>query len=401
VFFLNLNRFDPILIGDFDKGNFIFHYADLNKVVIMKIKLGKYRHYKGKVYESIGIARDSETFKDLKYFGIYAKRAYYFQRGYFWLAGKIVRTKIMQKLGFARFEKLFLSMSHECNANCVHCYEKFACKKEGVSLKTEKAKSLIDEFEKMGGCIVYFCAGEFLMRKDCFELINYTRSKGLAAIVITNGLLLSEERVVALKNAGLTMLIVSLDSPVAAEHDRLRGVKGCFEKAINGLKFAQKHKILTQIWTYTTKSHENDLNGLAKIGRDVGVQLVFVYFTLLSGKLFDKPEENLSEKDKAVLRKKFNHVFPISLQFPTKNWACHGMGKEHINVMPSGEVTFCPPVPYSYGNVHERSLKSIYLDLVRDAKRFYHLRGQCPVNFQEYREKCNAKFIYGDKDNVK
>ena len=29
------------------------------------IKLGKYRHYKGKEYETIGIAKHSETLKDL------------------------------------------------------------------------------------------------------------------------------------------------------------------------------------------------------------------------------------------------------------------------------------------------------------------------------------------------
>jgi hypothetical protein len=30
-----------------------------------KIKLGKYRHYKGKIYEVLGVARHSETLEEL------------------------------------------------------------------------------------------------------------------------------------------------------------------------------------------------------------------------------------------------------------------------------------------------------------------------------------------------
>ena len=87
----------------------------------------------------------------------------------------------------------------------------------------------------LGGYQVYFCSGEFLMRDDALEQIAYARSQGLAVTVTSNGILLDRSMIDAMDRAGLTKLIVSLDSAEPARHDELRGVEGCFDKATNGM----------------------------------------------------------------------------------------------------------------------------------------------------------------------
>jgi MoaA/NifB/PqqE/SkfB family radical SAM enzyme len=299
--------------------------------------------------------------------------------------------------------RLFLCLSHECNADCVHCYEKFLHNKFQHSLTTQEAKDALEQFRRIGGISVFYCSGELLLRDDAFELIRYTRQLGMIATMTTNGILLDESTIDKLKEAGLTGIVVSLDSANAARHDKLRGVEGCFDKAINGLKIAKRKGLYTVIWSYITKSNFNEIDDIARLARRLGVgnffSRVFVYFPLLSGNLFNRFDQNLTYQEREAFRKKYNSLFGpgkgVLLEFPSEKFPCRGGGKEQICIMPSGDVTFCPPVPYSYGNIRERSLRDCVIDMKADYKRLSDCtHGQCPVNFLKYRNNCRAKFIY-------
>ncbi len=308
---------------------------------------------------------------------------------------RFILFQFKNKFGIISLKYLFLSTWHECNANCTHCYEKFSNKKK-QQLSTQEIKTIIDQFYKLNGILIYFCSGEFLMRKDALELIEYARKKNILVCVVSNGLLLTDEYIKELKRVDLNRLVVSIDSANAEIHDKNRRVKGIFEKAINGLKKATEMGIKTQIWTYVSKSNFSELNGIAKLSKEISKEPVFVFFPLLSGHFFNKFDENLTINEREYFRKNFNNRSEIMLEFPEENSQCRGGGNEHINIMPDGEVTFCPPVPYSYGNVKKEDLKIILKRIKKDYNKFFktELTGQCPVNFEEYRKNNSGKFIY-------
>ena len=179
-------------------------------------------------------------------------------------------SKTLFKFGIPRLESIFISPSHECNANCVHCYEKFK-NKQGSSLSSNEVKRIIDEFKYLGGRQVYFCSGEFLLRQDAFDLIKYAKSNNMQVSLTTNGLLVDENIVKSLKLAGLSHGVVSIDSTNSVKHDELRGVKGCFDKAVSALKLFKESGILTSIWTYITKSNIKELEGISELGRKLDV----------------------------------------------------------------------------------------------------------------------------------
>lgn len=325
---------------------------------------------------------------------IWLRTENYLYRGFYNYAFKKIKIKILKKLGFTRLDKIFIGPSFKCNANCPHCYEKFQFNNLKSFLTTSECKNVIDQFEKLGGYWVFFCSGEFLLRSDALELIKYCSDKKIIASVTTNGLAIDEKKIDELKQAGLKFLIVSIDSADRAKHDSLR-VLGCFDKATNALRLAKEKGISAYIWTYITKSHADELEDIITLGKKIGVQSIYVFFTLLSGNLFNKFEENFSFKEKQEIRKKYNFREPLLLEFAGENWSCRGGGREHVSIAPTGDVTFCPPVAYSYGNIRREPLKDILIKIEEDYKRLSHCtQGQCPINFPEYREKCNAVFMY-------
>jgi len=320
---------------------------------------------------------------------------FYKQRHLPWAGLRSVKRRLLASLGVLQLERLFICPTHECNAKCPHCYEKFLHESFRRSLSTAQVMNVIDQFRRLGGCWVFFCSGEFLMRKDALEMIAYAHKQNMAVSVTTNGLLLTEEKIGQLKAAGLTDLIVSIDSADAERHDALRGVKGCFKKATEGLQIAKRMGLMTEIWTYVTKDNFGELPGVSKLAADLGATGPFVFFPLLSGNLFEAYEVNLSLEERESFRKQYNNTRTI-LEMPSEDSPCRGGGLVHVAVQPSGDVCWCPPVPYSYGNIATKSLKDCVQEIVLDHERFAHCTGQCIVNFPEYRKNCNAKFMYAN-----
>ena len=306
-----------------------------------------------------------------------------------------IHRRFNKSIHLPQLKGIFICPSHECNANCIHCYEKFE-NKTNDSLSTEKVKDIIDQFRALHGELIYFCSGEFLLRPDAIELIKYASALKMEVNVTSNGLLIDKKKISELKNAGMTTLIISIDSANETRHDEFRGVKGCFNKAVNALRMAHEAGLRTLIWTYISKTNYEELDGIAVLAKQLQTELAFVYFPLLSGHLFYKQHENLSFDEREIFRKRFNRKDPVLLEFPTESSLCRGGGNEHVCVMPTGDVTFCPPVPYSYGNIKDKSLRSILKLVVEDYTKFCTKKctGQCIVNFEEYRKNCHARFIY-------
>jgi len=88
-------------------------------------------------------------------------------------------------------------------------------------------KKLIDEFStfnpRTGLAAALSYRGESFLHPDFFQLVDYTRKKGVRAVVNTNGKLLSKENVLKLLDLDLTAISISLDSLDPAKHHKLQG----------------------------------------------------------------------------------------------------------------------------------------------------------------------------------
>ena len=94
--------------------------------------------------------------------------------------------------------------TQECNIRCVHCYRD-AGSKHAAELDTAEGKKLIEQIAKAGFKILILSGGEPLMRADIYELIRHAKEQGLRPVLGTNGILITPEVAVKLKELSLHM----------------------------------------------------------------------------------------------------------------------------------------------------------------------------------------------------
>jgi MoaA/NifB/PqqE/SkfB family radical SAM enzyme len=142
---------------------------------------------------------------------------------------------------------IYLAVNNQCNYFCRFCdvgranrerrrissdFVNNLLTKDIVPLQTWKA--LIDDVSKFKPLIA-ITSTEPLLYPKIFELIDYIHSKGMEVWITTNGSLLPY-MAPKLLEAKLDRLFVSIDGPPET-HDKLRGVKGAFNHAMEGIKY--------------------------------------------------------------------------------------------------------------------------------------------------------------------
>ena len=131
---------------------------------------------------------------------------------------------------------VFLSLTERCNLRCKNCTIWKTIKEESKpELSREEFFSLLSQLTSMGTKIVALWGGEPLLNKHLREVLVEIHRLKMIPYLVTNGLLLNEQNVVSLLEAGLGSLSVSLDHPFPEKHDETKGVKGTFAQACKGI----------------------------------------------------------------------------------------------------------------------------------------------------------------------
>lgn len=96
-----------------------------------------------------------------------------------------------------------------CNLACTYCneYDDYS-----PPVPTEVMLTRIDQLARLGASVVTLSGGEPLMHPEVELIIRRMRRHGMLACMITNGLLLTAERIQRLNAAGLDHLQISIDN---------------------------------------------------------------------------------------------------------------------------------------------------------------------------------------------
>jgi cytosylglucuronate decarboxylase len=128
---------------------------------------------------------------------------------------------------------LIVRILEACDAGCFMCG--FAWSKDTHRFSASEARHIADSARGGPLQLVRLTGGEPFLHDELPEIVAAFADAGLLTSVITNGGLLSD-RLGELLGAGISQVIVSLDSPHAKDHDRYRRTPMLFDRAVAGLK---------------------------------------------------------------------------------------------------------------------------------------------------------------------
>lgn len=309
-----------------------------------------------------------------------------------------------------------LNLTRRCNLRCAHCYLDAGTRADGGAgeLSTDEVTGLLDSLAALGdGIMVVFTGGEPMLRRDLETLTRHAAGRGLMAVVGTNGMLLDDDRVTGLKEAGVQGVGISLDSLDPGYHDEFRGAPGAWRKTMAGIDACRRGQLPFQIHFSVTDDNADELEEMVGFARLSAAMALNVFFLVCTGRgetvtnisrdtyedvmrrvtRAAHEEENLMVRAKCAPHFKrmaieLDPSWPITLAHGYEAGGCLA-GTRYCRVTPEGEVTACPYIETSVGSIRDSDFAGIW----RDAPMFQDLRapqltGRCGAC--EYRKLCGG-----------
>lgn len=127
-----------------------------------------------------------------------------------------------------------LALTNACNAHCRFCSFPQVRPADRVMAEPQRLGRGLRLLADAGVRYLVFTGGEPLLYPHLEEVLSTAREVGCHSLLCTNASLLHRRRLAALRQAGLSHVIISIDAASAPEHDQHRGLPG-LSRAIRGL----------------------------------------------------------------------------------------------------------------------------------------------------------------------
>jgi MoaA/NifB/PqqE/SkfB family radical SAM enzyme len=124
-------------------------------------------------------------------------------------------------------------LTYRCNASCAFCD---IWEKPSPYVGLAQVQENLRDLKRLGVKVIDFTGGEPLLHRQVADFLGLAKEMGFITTLTTNGLLYPKQ---AEKLKGkIDMLHFSLDSPLAEEHNRMRGV-ACFDFVMESIQIAK------------------------------------------------------------------------------------------------------------------------------------------------------------------
>lgn len=243
--------------------------------------------------------------------------------------------------------------------------------------------------------MIIFTGGEALLRKDLEDCGKELYLRGFPWGLVSNGMLLTPDRLRSLLMAGLHSITISLDG-FEEDHNWLRGHSKSFQNASNAVKLLAKVPRLTwDVVTCVNKKNLPRLNDFKEFLIENGVKNWRIFTIFPVGRAAELPELQLSNEE-------FTDVLEFIKSTRAEgrihvNYGCEGFlgsyeqdvrdhfytcyaGVNVASVLADGSISACPSIraEFSQGNIYKDDFMDVWNNrFIPFRNREWAKEGQC------------------------
>ncbi len=286
----------------------------------------------------------------------------------------------------------------KCNLSCKHCGSD--CKKDSTvaDMPVNDFIGAIDQIIPIvepNNTLVVFTGGEPLVRSDIEVAGKALYDRGFPWGIVTNGFLLTMQRLNSLMDAGMRSITVSLDG-LEASHNWLRGNPKSFERAFSAIKMlTQIPDLEYDVVTCVTPNNFNELHQLSDLLINNGIKDWRIFTIFPIGRAKTNELLQLSSVD-------FKSLFDFIRQTRNEgkiklNYGCEGYlgnyegevrdnfffcraGINIASILADGSISACPNLRDNYiqGNIYHDNLADVWTNRYEKFRdRSWSKTGKC------------------------
>jgi MoaA/NifB/PqqE/SkfB family radical SAM enzyme len=265
-----------------------------------------------------------------------------------------------------------------CNLSCAYCNEYDS---SSAPVPTEEMLRRVDRLAALGTTIIALSGGEPLLHPEFPRIVSRIRGHGIIASLITNGYLLTRQRIRELNRAGLDYLEMSIDN-VLPDAVSKKSLKVLDQKLVWLAQEAEFNVTINSVLGYSVRNPEDALV-VARRARELGFNSTVGLLHDRSGQLQPlAPEqrriyEEIAALGRSVFAFSQNERFQTNLIAGAPNeWHCRA-GSRYLYVCEDGLVHWCSQQRGYPGIPLERYSQE---DLDRESRSVKPCAPYCTIN---------------------
>jgi radical SAM protein with 4Fe4S-binding SPASM domain len=325
-----------------------------------------------------------------------------------------------------------LELTKRCNHRCLYCYTVWDIpalkypESPQPEMNMAEIQTLIRNLQAEAPVeYIALSGGEPLLREDLPEILSFIRAQGITPIIITNGTLLTKERVASTVGEG--SYEISLHSYRPEIHDRLSGCSGAWHRVIDGMTNVRRAGGSQVAAFVATRLNYMDLLHTAELAIALGCWgMLYNRINLgahnlgYADELLPTPAmivENLETLEELAVK---YHPFTISIAIVIEpcvvdirkykhihfGWCPKGGERSYFTIDPWGNVRTCNHSPIILGNLKRDRFSELFASHPYVCSFRESLPGECVDCEPELKRLCRggcsaaAEQCYGTSSRV-